>query len=80
MTTIEHRVKKIVAEVLGIEEKDVHDESWLDDDLGADSTDLEEIRMKIEDEFGDIKDEEAELMRSVQHFIYYARGQASKNN
>ena len=59
MDSIEQRVKKIVAEQLGVNEADIKTESSFVDDLGADSLDTVELVMALEDEFEtEIPDEE----------------------
>ena len=61
MENIEERVKKIIAEQLGVNEADIKNESAFVDDLGADSLDTVELVMALEDEFEiEIPDEEAE--------------------
>ena len=61
MSDIEARVKKIVAEQLGVNEAEVKTASSFVDDLGADSLDNVELVMALEDEFGtEIPDEETE--------------------
>ena len=61
MSDIEQRVKKIVAEQLGVNEAEVKNASSFVDDLGADSLDTVELVMALEDEFGtEIPDEQAE--------------------
>ena len=72
METIEQRVKKIVAEQLGVNEADIKLESTFVDDLGADSLDTVELVMALEEEFEcEIPDEEAEKITSVQQAIDY---------
>jgi len=70
MESIEVRVKKIVAEQLGVNETDIKNESTFVDDLGADSLDTVELVMALEEEFEcEIPDEEAEKITSVQQAI-----------
>jgi len=67
MENIEQRVKKIVAEQLGVNEVDVKNESSFVNDLGADSLDTVELVMALEEEFEcEIPDEEAEKITTVQ--------------
>ena len=73
MSDIEARVKKIIAEQLGVEEGQVTSEKAFVADLGADSLDTLEMVMAMEDEFGiEIPDEEAEKFNTVQIAIDYA--------
>ena len=75
---ISNKVKKIVADHLGIEETKVTDESSLIDDLGADSLDTVELVMAFEEEFGsEISDNEAEKILTVGDAIKFIE---SKNN
>lgn len=72
MSNIEQRVKKIVAEQLGVNEAEVKNESSFVNDLGADSLDTVELVMALEEEFGcEIPDEDAEKITSVQQAIDY---------
>ena len=72
MENIEQRVKKIVAEQLGVNESEIKIESSFVDDLGADSLDTVELVMALEEEFEcEIPDEEAEKITSVQQAIDY---------
>ena len=67
MENIEQRVKKIVAEQLGVNEAEIKNESSFVDDLGADSLDTVELVMALEEEFEtEIPDEEAEKITTVQ--------------
>ena len=72
MENIEQRVKKIVAEQLGVNEADVKNESSFVNDLGADSLDTVELVMALEEEFEcEIPDEEAEKITTVQQATDY---------
>ena len=72
MSSIEERVKKIVAEQLGVDEAKVSNESSFINDLGADSLDTVELVMALEEEFEtEIPDEEAEKITTVQAAIDY---------
>ena len=72
MSNIEQRVKKIVAEQLGVNETEVKNESSFVNDLGADSMDTVELIMALEEEFEcEIPDEDAEKITTVQQAIDY---------
>ena len=76
---ISGKVKKIVADHLGIEETKVTDESSFIDDLGADSLDTVELVMAFEEEFGsEISDNEAEKILTVGDAIKFI--ESNKNN
>ena len=69
---ISNKVKKIVADHLGIEESKVTEESSFIDDLGADSLDTVELVMAFEEKFGiEIPDDAAETIQTVQNAIDY---------
>jgi acyl carrier protein len=72
MSSIEKRVKEIVAEQLGVDESQVTNEASFMDDLGADSLDTVELVMALEEEFDiEISDENAEKIQTVQDAIDY---------
>ena len=74
MENIEARVKKIVAEQLGVNEAEVKNESSFVDDLGADSLDTVELVMAFEEEFGaEIPDEDAEKLTTVGAVVNYLK-------
>ncbi len=80
MATIFERVKKIAMEQLGVEEQEVVPSASFVDDLGADSLDLVELIMSLEDEFSnpslkvEIPDEDAEKIITVQNAVDYLKG------
>ena len=79
MENIEQRVKKIVAEQLGVNEADIKNESNFVDDLGADSLDTVELVMALEEEFEcEIPDEDAEKITTVQQAIDYVVANVKK--
>ncbi len=72
MSSIEERVKKIVAEQLGVSEDEVTPNASFIDDLGADSLDAVELVMALEEEFEcEIPDEEAENITTLQQAVDY---------
>ena len=67
MATVDERVKKIIAEQLGVEEDEVTSEASFVEDLGADSLDTVELVMALEEEFGiEVPEEEREGVETVQ--------------
>jgi acyl carrier protein len=75
--SVEKRVKEIVAEQLGKDVNEVTSEASFIDDLGADSLDIVELVMAMEDEFGiEIPDEEAEKIKTVKDVIEYIKANA----
>ena len=80
MSTVEERVKKIVAEQLGVKEEEVTNDASFVDDLGADSLDTVELVMALEEEFEtEIPDEDAEKITTVQQAIDYIVEHQSKS-
>ncbi|SDY05778.1 acyl carrier protein [Nitrosomonas halophila] len=76
---IEQRIKKIVAEQLGVNEAEIKNESSFVNDLGADSLDTVELVMALEEEFEcEIPDEQAEKINTVQEAIDYVASNASQ--
>ncbi|MBX7115707.1 MAG: acyl carrier protein [Myxococcaceae bacterium] len=71
-TNIEAKVKSIIADQLGVAEDEIKMESSFIEDLGADSLDIVELVMAMEEEFEvEIPDEEAENIKSVGDAINY---------
>jgi len=79
VATIFERLKKVVVEQLGVEAEEVVPTASLVDDLGADSLDLVELRMSLEEEFStpsrkiEIPDEDAEKVVTIQDAVDYIR-------
>lgn len=76
MSDIEQRVKQAVAEQLNVPVEDVKNEASFMDDLGADSLDLVELIMSLENEFDiTISDEDSEKISTVQSAIDFVKSQ-----
>lgn len=79
MATVYERVKKIIVEQLGVEEDQVQPAASFVDDLNADSLDLVELIMSMEEEFSsdgdtlEISDEDAEKIATVQDAVDYLK-------
>ncbi len=74
MATVDERVKKIIAEQLGVEEDEVTPEASFVEDLGADSLDTVELVMALEEEFSiEIPDEDAEKILTVGKALDYIK-------
>ena len=68
------KVFSIIAEQLGVDEEDIKLEASFVDDLGADSLDIVELVMALEEEYGiEIPDEDAEKIQTVQDAINYIK-------
>ncbi len=77
--SVEPRIKKIIEEQLGVEGDRIKPEASFIDDLGADSLDIVELVMAMEEEFDlEIPDEDAEKLRTVSDVTKYlqAKGKA----
>jgi acyl carrier protein len=69
---IAEKVKQMIVEQLGVNESEVKPEAKFIDDLGADSLDIVELIMALEDEYGiEIPDEDAEKIETVGDAIRY---------
>lgn len=85
MPTVFERIRKIVVEQLGVEETEVVPTASFVDDLGADSLDLVELIMSLEEEFGkpdqkvEIPDEDAEKIVTVQDAVDYIHERGIKD-
>ena len=72
MADVLERITKIVVDRLEVEESEVKPEASFKDDLGADSLDVVELVMELEDEFGmEISDEDAEKISTVGDAVNY---------
>jgi len=72
--TIEERVRSIIADQLGVSDEEIKPDSKFIEDLGADSLDIVELIMAMEEEFEtEIPDEDAEKIRSVNDVINYIK-------
>ncbi len=70
--SVTDKIKKVVAEKLSVDVSEVVPEAHFVDDLGADSLDLVELIMSMEEEFDvEISDEDAESLATVQNAIDY---------
>ena len=78
MSSVEERVKKIVAEQLGVKEEEVKIAAAFVEDLGADSLETVELVMALEEEFEtEIPDEDAEKITTVQQAIDFVTARQS---
>ena len=77
MATVFERVRKIIGEQLGVDEAEIKPETSFVDDLNADSLDLVELIMSLEEEFSkagksiEVSDEDAEKIATVQDAVNY---------
>ena len=86
MATILERIKKVTAEQLGVDEQQVIPAASFIDDLGADSLDLVELIMSLEEEFSkegkklEIPDDDAEKLTTVQSVMDYVNAHGVKDS
>ena len=77
MASVEEKVKHIIVEQLGVDAEEVKPDASFVDDLGADSLDVVELVMALEEEFGlEISDEDAEKLSTVKEAISYVDSHA----
>jgi len=75
---VEQKVKQIIVEQLGVDENQVDNSASFVDDLGADSLDIVELVMALEEEFGlDIPDEDADKLKTVGDAMNYLKSHAA---
>lgn len=86
MATVVERVKKVIVEQLGVDKEDVVSSASFIDDLNADSLDLVELIMAMEEEFStsdkkvEISDEEAGEIKTVQDVVDYIKDLGIEDN
>jgi len=79
MSAVEKRVKEIIVEQLGVNESEVTPKAKFVDDLGADSLDLVELVMALEEEYNvEISDEDAEKILTVGDAVEYIQSHVSQ--
>jgi acyl carrier protein len=75
---VESRVRDIISEQLGVAANEVTPEASFIEDLGADSLDIVELVMALEEEYGmEISDEDAEKIRTVKDVVDYVQAHKS---
>lgn len=76
---VEEKIREIIVEQLSVASGEVVPEASFIDDLGADSLDIVELVMAIEEEFGlEIPDDDAEKMQTIQDAISYVEERVTK--
>ena len=76
---VDEKIKNIIIEQLGVSADEVVPEASFVDDLGADSLDLVELVMVLEEEFGkEIPDEDAQKIQTVQDVTNYMKAQSTE--
>ncbi|WP_395675360.1 acyl carrier protein [Inquilinus sp.] len=80
MSNVAAKVRQIIVDQLGVDEEEVRPKASFTDDLGADSLDIVELVMALEEEFGiEIPDEDAEKLTTVQSVIDYIEANVQGN-
>ncbi len=86
MPAVFERVRKIIAEQLGVDEAEIKPETSFVEDLNADSLDLVELIMSLEEEFSkegktiEISDEDAEKIATVQDAVTYIKEHGAEDD
>jgi acyl carrier protein len=86
MATVQDRIRRVVADRLGVDEGQVIPEASFTDDLNADSLDLVELIMALEEEFSEgdqaflISDEDAEKIRTVQETVVFVKSRGIQDS
>ncbi len=79
MANVEEKLREIVIDQLGVNEEEVTNEASFQEDLGADSLDVVELVMQIEEEWGlEIPDEDAERILTFQDALNYIEDRVTK--
>jgi acyl carrier protein len=79
VASVEERLREIVIDQLGVNEEEVTNEASFQEDLGADSLDVVELVMQIEEEWGlEIPDEDAERIQTFQDALNYIEDRVTK--
>ena len=74
---VSEKVKEVLTEQLGIDESEINDDASFQEDLDADSLDLVELIMELEDQFGvKISDEDAQKIETVGQAVDYVTSHA----
>ena len=77
---VEERIREIIVEQLGVSADEAVNEASFVDDLGADSLDIVELVMAIEEEFGiEVPDEDAERMQNIGDVITYVQEKTNED-
>ncbi|MFI4847022.1 MAG: acyl carrier protein [Candidatus Makana argininalis] len=79
MNKIEDKIKKIISKQFGVKKKNIENKTSLINDLGADSLDIIELIMSIEENFNiEITDDESEKLNTIKEFINFIKKKINK--